>query len=124
MCDPRKCRKRPRQMGCCRGQMLKLVKMDSNSFTPIIGWTGRKSQEMTYKIVKNLIIFPSSGEWHKELNRVSWNGRVPVLDLRGWNEDHTKMTKGTTLTDEEAGFLLDNIHILKEELQDADQRTV
>lgn len=75
---------------------------------------------MEYKIVKTLMVFPEKGGYHKELNRVSWNNRLPVLDLRGWNADHTKMTKGITLTDTEARFLLDNINILKEELGDAD----
>ncbi len=56
---------------------------------------------ITYKIVKNLITLPGKGEFHKELNLVSWDDREPVYDLRGWNENHTQMTKGITLTEEE-----------------------
>lgn len=36
--------------------------------------------------------------WTKELNYISWNDREPVYDLRSWNEDHTKMGKGVTIT--------------------------
>lgn len=39
--------------------------------------------------------------FHKELNMVSWKGRKPKYDIRGWNRDHTKMTKGITLNKEE-----------------------
>ena len=38
----------------------------------------------------------------KEVNLVSWNGKLPKVDIREWNEDHSTMTKGVTLTDEEA----------------------
>lgn len=57
--------------------------------------------EVKYEIVEHLFSLQSSGAFRKELNKVSWNGREPVYDLRGWNEDHTRMTKGITLTDKE-----------------------
>ena len=37
----------------------------------------------------------------RELNLVSWNGREPKYDLRDWDENHTRMGKGITLTKEE-----------------------
>ena len=40
---------------------------------------------------------PNNG-WTKELNFISWNNREPVYDIRSWNEDHTKMGKGVTIT--------------------------
>ncbi len=40
---------------------------------------------------------PNNG-WTKELNLISWNNREPVYDIRSWNEDHSKMGKGVTLT--------------------------
>lgn len=43
--------------------------------------------------------------WQKELNLVSWNKRAPKFDLRDWSEDHTKMGKGITLTNEELNNL-------------------
>lgn len=49
-----------------------------------------------FEIIKQIHRLPSEeGEmWHKELNLVPWNGRMPRYDIRGWNDDHTKMTKG------------------------------
>ena len=61
---------------------------------------------MDYKIVQHLVTLKGSGTFHKELNMVSWNKRDPVYDLRGWNEDHTKMTKGITLTNDEFNELV------------------
>lgn len=57
--------------------------------------------EVTYKITSHLFSLRSSGTFRKELNMVSWNDGAPKYDLRGWNEDHTKMTKGITFSDEE-----------------------
>nr|WP_280515686.1 PC4/YdbC family ssDNA-binding protein [Cuneatibacter sp. NSJ-177] len=45
--------------------------------------------------------FPARGIWHLALTRTSWNGRPATLDLRRWNEDYTRMSKGLTLTPEE-----------------------
>ena len=44
-------------------------------------------------------------KWTKELNAVSWDGETTKLDIREWNEDHTRMLKGVTLTKEEAEVL-------------------
>lgn len=46
---------------------------------------------------------------------VSWNGREPVYDLRGWNEDHTKMTKGVTFSEEEYEELVNKFNEKVEE---------
>jgi hypothetical protein len=56
---------------------------------------------MDYQIKKQIISLKGTGKFHKELNLVSWNGKAPVYDFRGWNEDHTEMTKGVTLSGEE-----------------------
>ena len=56
-----------------------------------------------YDIVENLGILSTNAKgWTKELNLVSWNERDPKYDIRDWNEDHTRMSKGITLTTEEA----------------------
>lgn len=62
-----------------------------------------------FNITEHIFSLQSSGEFTKELNKVSWNNRNPVYDLRGWNEDHTKMTKGITLTDNEFEELVSKI---------------
>jgi len=66
-----------------------------------------------FNITEHIFSLQSSGAFTKELNKVSWNGREPVYDLRGWNEDHTKMTKGITLTNDE---FKEFVSKLKEEL--------
>ena len=69
--------------------------------------------EIKYDIVENLGVLSENAKgWRKELNLVSWNERPAKYDLRDWNPEHTRMTKGITLTEEEAKVLKE---ILNEE---------
>lgn len=43
--------------------------------------------------------------WTREVNMISWNGGPPKVDIRSWTEDHEKMSKGITLTQDEALLL-------------------
>ena len=43
----------------------------------------------------------------KQLTYTSWNNRGEKFDLRSWNEEHTAMTKGLTLTKDELMKLRD-----------------
>lgn len=54
---------------------------------------------LKYEIYKHIgaISKPNNG-WTKELNYISWDDREPVYDVRTWNEDHSKMGKGVTIT--------------------------
>lgn len=67
-----------------------------------------------FKIVESICVISernNNGEtWTKELNLVDWNHRTPKLDIREWNSDHTRMTKGITLTEEEAENLVMALH--------------
>lgn len=55
--------------------------------------------ELKYEIYKKIgAVSQANNGWIKELNYISWNDREPVYDLRSWNEDHTKMGKGVTIT--------------------------
>ena len=47
------------------------------------------------------VISESRNGWTKELNFVSFNDRDPKFDIREWDENHEKMGKGVTLTEEE-----------------------
>lgn len=40
--------------------------------------------------------------WAKEVNIVSWKGGQPKIDIRDWSQDHTRMSIGITLTEEQA----------------------
>lgn len=60
--------------------------------------------EVKYEITEELCVLSESPSgWRKEVNRVSWNGKEPVLDIRNWSPNHEKCGKGVTLTAEEFG---------------------
>ncbi|MBF2474935.1 hypothetical protein IA829_03190 [Listeria seeligeri] len=59
-----------------------------------------------YEIMEEVgVLSENTRGWRKELNRVSWNGRPAKYDIRDWAENHEKMGKEITLTDEEAEAL-------------------
>ena len=69
--------------------------------------------ELKYEIAEELgVLSENEKGWTKELNLVSWNEREPKYDIRDWNPNHDRMSKGITLTKEEAEALYE---ILKEE---------
>lgn len=58
----------------------------------------------SHEIKETILSFPKTDEtevFHKELNVISWYGKADKLDIRGWTDDHSKMTKGISLTEEE-----------------------
>lgn len=64
------------------------------------------SKEITYEIVEEIgVLSRKPSGYQKELNLVSWNGAPAKYDIREWLGDHEKMTKGTTLSEEEAAAL-------------------
>lgn len=57
-----------------------------------------------YEIKETILSLPKEKEtdvYHKELNLVSWYGKPEKYDIRGWTDDHSKMTKGISLTEDE-----------------------
>lgn len=67
--------------------------------------------EFSYNIISHIATLSQRGNWSLELNLISWAGRAPTFDLRKWNEDHSKMSKGISLTRDELlaikDFLID-----------------
>lgn len=58
--------------------------------------------DINFEIIEHLgVITEYKSGWKKEINRVSWNGGNPKYDIRDWNPDHTKMSRGVTFTDVE-----------------------
>ncbi len=58
--------------------------------------------EIKFEIVEHLgVLSETSKGWKTELNLVSWDGRDPKYDLRSWSENHEKMGKGITLSENE-----------------------
>jgi hypothetical protein len=67
-----------------------------------------EDKEITFVIVRRLgeLSGPARNGWVKELNLVSWNGRDPKYDIREWSPEHDKMSRGVTLTKDEAASLV------------------
>jgi len=63
------------------------------------------------EIVENLLTLPSKTTYHLEVNLIRWNDAKAKIDIRRWNEDRSKMTKGITLTEEEFKEIRDEINI-------------
>ncbi len=60
-----------------------------------------------FEIVNHIaVLSEGSNGWQKELNKVSWNNREAKFDIRDWSPDHSKMSKGITLTQDEAKKLI------------------
>ncbi|HHW32036.1 MAG TPA: hypothetical protein GXX20_10260 [Clostridiaceae bacterium] len=58
--------------------------------------------DIKFEIIKNIgVISEGTKGWKKEINIVKWNDRNPKVDIRDWDESHTKMGKGITLDKEE-----------------------
>ena len=63
--------------------------------------------DIKYEITKELGVISEGGRFNIELNMVSWNDREPKYDIRSWNEDHSRMGKGISLTEEEMERLVE-----------------
>lgn len=63
-------------------------------------------KSFTFEILETIeVLSTNKSGWNRELNIVSWNGNKAKYDLRDWSPDHTKMSKGITLTAEEVAVL-------------------
>lgn len=61
-------------------------------------------RNITFEIEKHIgVIWKSERTgWQRELNIVNWNGNGPKYDIREWDPSHEKMSRGITLTEDEA----------------------
>lgn len=66
--------------------------------------------EITFEIKKHIGIIDTYDNreqaWTKEVNIVSWNGGIPKIDIRDWDCDHERMSRGITLTEEQGQNLV------------------
>ena len=79
--------------------------------------------ELKFEITERIGVLSENAKgWTKELNKVSWNEREPKYDLREWNQDHSRMGKGITLTDEEVETLkaILNCEEIEDDINEAD----
>lgn len=73
--------------------------------------------DFSYELKEKVAVLSSSkGGWTKEINLVSYNGAEAKIDVRTWQTDEEtgerKMSKGLTLTNEEATKLRDALNKL------------
>ena len=69
-----------------------------------------EKREITFEIVKHLALLSTSQNgWKKELNIVKWNGGNEKFDIREWDENHERMSKGITLKEDEARLIAESI---------------
>lgn len=69
--------------------------------------------EIQFEIVRQIGVLSETPKgWRMELNLISWNGREPKYDIRSWSPDHEKMSKGITLSEEEAKALCGQLWML------------
>lgn len=65
-----------------------------------------ENKEFRFSILRHIgVLAEGTKGWKKEVNLVSWNDRPAKLDIREWDEQHVKMSKGVTLSAEEAALL-------------------
>ena len=58
--------------------------------------------DIKYDIVEEIGVLSENAKgWRKEINRISWNGAAPKYDIRDWDKEKKKMSKGITLSREE-----------------------
>ena len=69
--------------------------------------------DFNYEIVENIGTISQHGSWNYELNLVKWGKGQPNFDLRKWDADHTRMSKGATLTRDELIGLRDLLNSLE-----------
>ena len=81
--------------------------------------TDNNKEAFTFEIVEHICVLGPVREdgFQKEFNRVSFRGLAPKWDLREWNHNHTRMTKGMTLTDSEMATILEAMASRKEALK-------
>ena len=63
----------------------------------------RNNDPISFEILERIKVLSSKENgWTKEVNVVAWNGGAAKIDLREWDPEHVRMTKGITLFDDEA----------------------
>jgi len=63
----------------------------------------KSNDEVYFDLMENIgVLTNKENGWTKEVNIVAWNGGRPKVDIRDWDPDHQRMTRGITLFEEEA----------------------
>ena len=66
----------------------------------------RNNNEVTFELMEHIGVLDTYDNreqaWTKEVNIVSWNGGPAKIDIRDWDSSHERMSRGITLTEEQA----------------------
>ena len=61
-----------------------------------------KTEDVRVHVVEEIaILSEAENGWKKKLTLTQWNGNPAKLDIRSWNEDNSRCSRGLTLTEEE-----------------------
>lgn len=70
------------------------------------------SSSLNFEIIEEIATLSETGKWTKQLNIVQWGDNIAKYDIRSWNEDHSKSSKGVTLTIQELSELKRVLNLL------------
>ena len=72
--------------------------------------TNYDDRPVSFEILEEIgVLSTYSTGWAKELNLVSWNGGQPRYDIRDWDPQHRRMSRGITLQEQEMRTLVDSL---------------
>lgn len=99
---------------CDSCEEIKGVKGEMNTNSELVEAAKKtietNENQVVFEIIKHIgVIDRDDSGWVKEINLVSWNGADPKVDIRKWNSTHSEMSRGITLTEEEAGKLINSL---------------
>ena len=73
------------------------------------------AEKITYDVVEHIGTVPTNSAWEVQINSISWNHAPAKYDIRKWNSETDKMSKGISLTEDELRGVYE---ILKEMYED------
>lgn len=66
----------------------------------------RRNDTIRFDLMEHIgVLSRKDNGWTREVNIVSWNDGAAKIDIREWDPDHKRMTKGVTLFEAEAETL-------------------
>lgn len=69
-------------------------------------YSQRSNDRVRFDLMEHIgVLARKDNGWTKEVNIVAWNGGKAKVDIREWDPEHSRMTKGITLLEEEAETL-------------------
>ncbi|MBP3898517.1 MAG: hypothetical protein J6D57_11900 [Mogibacterium sp.] len=87
-----------------------------------------QNREIEFKLVEKLgVLDTHKSGWAREVNIVAWNGKPPKFDIRDWDPEHERMSRGITLHEREAvrlaKILVQRLQMDEPQTQDMQQGT-